>query len=148
MTARPRLARLLAFACVAGVSAGCDHLDRAAELLRDHDLEFHYLGDDAGHVERASVSVDTRVIATARQVQTRVAADPALTEVEVEETHFVRGTLEVTYAGRITFGCTVGQAFCASLRVTPTSGTRARNVFWRWPAWIGAGMPAPRDIRR
>ena len=100
MIARPRLARLLALACAAGVSAGCDNLDRIAVLLRDHDLEFHYLGDDAGHVERASVSVDTRVIATARHTETRGTADPALTEVEVEEMHFVRGTLDVTYTGR------------------------------------------------
>jgi Flp pilus assembly secretin CpaC len=129
------------------VSPGCDRLDRVAALLRDHDLEFHYLGDDAGQVERASVSVDTRVIATARHMQTRVTADPALTEIEVEETHFVRGTLDVTYRGRITFGCAVEQAFCVPLRVTPVSGTRARNVFWRWPARMGADMPGPIDRR-
>jgi len=142
MIARPRLVRLLVLACAVGVSAGCDHLDRVAGLLRDHDLEFHYLGDDAGRVERASVSVDTRAM------RTRVTADPALTEVEVKETLFVRGTLDVTYTGRIVFGCRVGQAFCASLRVTPMSGSRSRNVFWRWPARMGADMPAPIDSPR
>jgi hypothetical protein len=148
MIARPRLARLLVLACAVGVSAGCGHLDRVAGLLRDHDLEFHYLGDNAGHVEQASVSEDTRVIATARHTRTRVTADPARTEVEVEETHFVRGTLNVTYTGRIVFGCTAGQAFCAPLRVTPMSGSRSRNVFWRWPVRMGAYMPAPIESRR
>jgi hypothetical protein len=130
------------------MNAGCQRFDRIAALLRDHDLEFHFIGDDVGKVERASVSVDTRVIATARQSQTRVTANPAVTEVEVEETHFVRGTLTVTYTGRVTFACTAGQAFCTPLRVTPASGTRARNVFWRWPASMRTSIPSEFGIRQ
>jgi len=139
---------LLVLASALAVNAGCQRFDRVAEFIRDHDLEFHFIGDDAGHVERASVSQDTRVIATARQSPARVTADPAVTEIEVEETHFVRGTLEVTYTGRITFACRAGQAFCVPLRATPTSGTRARNVFWRWPASMGAYMPPEAGSRR
>ena len=143
-----RSVSLLVLVLALAVSGGCQRFESVAALLRDHDLEFHYIGDDAGHVERASVSVDTRVIATARQTQTRATANPAVTEVEVEETHFVRGTLQVTYTGHVTFACTAGQAFCPPLRVTAASGTRARNVFWRWPASMGTSIPPEFRIRR
>ena len=53
-------------------------------------------------VERASADQDTRVIATARLLSGRVTNDPEVTEIEIEETHFVKGTPEVGYRGRVT----------------------------------------------
>jgi hypothetical protein len=126
-------------------AGGCERLRRLGEIYRDFDLEFHYVGSDAGLVERASVSTDTRVIASARRTGARPGPDPSVAEVDVTETHFVRGKPDVLYTGRITFACVAGQPFCSVVRVTPVSGTRPRDIFWRWPAWIGAGMPAPRS---
>jgi hypothetical protein len=139
-----RLAWILVLSAAAVAIGGCERLARLGEIYRDMGLEFHYVGTDAGVVERSSVSVDTRVIASARKTGARPGADPSVTEVEVAETHFVRGTLDVVYTGRITFACVAEQPFCSVVRVTPTSGTRPRELFWRWPAWVGAGMPAPR----
>jgi hypothetical protein len=114
------------------VAPGCNQLN----LFWNADLEFAYLGDDAGRVERASVSTGTRVIATARRSGTRTTTDPDVTEIDVDETHFVRGTLEVVYTGSIVFECRTGEAWCRATRVTPVSGTRPRNVFRRWPLRI------------
>lgn len=140
---RPRLAWLLALVCATEVIAGCERLDRVTAFLRDRDLEFHYIGSDAGDVERASVSVssDHRVIATARRSQARATGNPPVTEITIEETHFVKGTQDVIYFGRVTFSCHDALDFCSPVRVSPTSGTRPRNVFWRWPASMDAGIP-------
>jgi hypothetical protein len=140
-----RSAWILVLIGAAVVTGGCERLARLSEIYRDFDLEFHYVGTDPDGVERASVSIDTRVIASARRTSARPGADPSVTEVEVAETHFVHGTPDVVYTGRITFACVAGQPFCSVVRVTPVSGTRPRDIFWRWPAWIGAGMPAPRS---
>jgi hypothetical protein len=42
--------------------------------------------------------------------------------------------------GRV-FSCRSGEDYCAKTRVVPTSGTRARDLFWQWPASIAAGVP-------
>jgi hypothetical protein len=64
-------------------------------MLRNRDLAFSYIGDDTGAVVRASVDSDTQVIASAKRVATRAITDPAGAEIDVDETHFVRGTLNV-----------------------------------------------------
>lgn len=75
------------------IGPGCDRLLR----LSDRDLEVAYLGDDSGLVEGASVSTDTKVIASARRVGVRTTENPDATELDVDETHYVRGTLDVVY---------------------------------------------------
>ena len=60
------------------------------------DLGVAYVGEGSV-VERASADQDTRVIATARRLSGRVTNDPEVTEIEIEETHFVKGTPEVVY---------------------------------------------------
>ena len=69
-------------------------------------------------VERASVDQGTRVIATARRLSGRVTNDPEVTEIEIEETHFVKGTTEVVYRGRVMFRCKADESFCQPIRVT------------------------------
>ena len=115
------------------VASGCNQLN----LFLNADLEFAYISDESGRVERASVSTGTRVIATARRSGARQTADPDVTEIDVDETHFVRGTLDVVYTGSIVFQCRTGEGWCRATSVTPVSGTRPRNVFRRWPLRIG-----------
>ena len=115
------------------VGAGCDQLRRWSDL----DLEMGYLGDESGFVDRASVSTDTKVIASARRVGVRRTDGPGITELDVEETHYVRGTLEVVYTGQIVFRCDSAQGVCDRIHVEPTSGTRPRDIFRRWPLRIG-----------
>ena len=93
-------------------------------------------------VERASVDQGTRVIATARRVNERTTNDPEVTETEIEETHFVKGTTEVVYRGRVAFRCMVDESFCQPIRVSPEFGERPRDVFWRWPSRMDA-QPFP-----
>jgi len=114
------------------LAPGCNQLN----LLLNADLEFAYIGDESGQVERASVSTGTRVIASARRSGTRMTDDPAVTEIDVDETHFVRGTLDVVYKGSIVFQCRTDEAWCRPTRVRPMYGTRPRNVFRRWPSRI------------
>jgi hypothetical protein len=116
---------------------GCNQLD----LLWNSDLEFHYVGDEFGRVERASVSTGTRVIATAKRLDVRMTDNPEVTEIDVDETHFVRGTLNVVYEGRIVFQCRM-EDWCQPIRVTVVSGTRSRNVFRRWPSRIDDIQPS------
>jgi hypothetical protein len=116
------------------IGSGCDSLTR----LWDGDLEMAYLGDESGYVERASVSTGTKVIASARRVEVRRTQDPEVTELDVDETHYARGTLDVVYTGRIVFRCGANQELCQRIRVSPTSGTRPRDVFRHWPSKIGA----------
>jgi hypothetical protein len=125
----PRAARAACLVLTAGFLASCDQ----ATVLLNRDLSFSYLGDDTGGVERASVASDTRVIASARRVAVRGTDDPAVTRIDVDETHFVRGTLDVVYTGRIVFQCTAGEAWCERVDVAPVSGTRPRDVFRKWP---------------
>ena len=98
-------------------------------MLRNRDLAFSYTGDDTGAVERASVDSDTQVIASAKRVATRATTDPAVAEIDVDETHFVRGTLNVVYTGKIVFHCRTGEAWCQRVREAATSGSRPRDVF-------------------
>jgi len=128
------VSRLLSVVLAAGLLASCDRLT----MLLDRDLAFSYTGDDTGAVERASVDSDTRVIASAKRVATRATTDPAVTEIDVDETHFVRGTLNVVYTGRIVFHCRTGEAWCQRVREAATSGTRPRDVFRKWPSRIDA----------
>lgn len=92
-----------------------------------------------------SVSTDTRVIASAKRVGVRMIADSTVTEIDVDETHFVRGTLEIVYTGRIVFQCTSGEDYCTRTLVTPVSGTRPRDAFRRWPSRIGVRSPPNHD---
>jgi hypothetical protein len=85
-------------------------------------------------VERASVDQGTRVIATARRLSERTTHDPGVTEIEIEETHFVKGTTDVVYRGRVTFRCKADESFCQPITVTPEFSERPRDVFWRWPS--------------
>jgi hypothetical protein len=113
---------------------GCDSVTRFA----NRDLEFAYQGDSQGGVDRASVDSNTRVIASAQRVAVRSATDPAATEIDVDETHFVRGTLTIVYADRIVFQCTVGETWCLRVREAPVSGTRPRDEFRKWPLRLDA----------
>ena len=58
---------------------------RLAHVCTDRD----HAGDDSGSVERASVDSDSRVIASAKRVATRATTDPAVVEIDVDETHFM-----------------------------------------------------------
>ena len=77
-------------------------------------------------------------MATARRLSGRTTHDPGVTEIEVEETHFVKGTTDVVYRGRVTFRCKAHESFCQPIRVTPEFGERPRDVFWRWPSRVDA----------
>jgi hypothetical protein len=134
--ARQRL-RIASCICALLISSSCDRLRR----LSDTDLEVAYLGDDSGLVERASVSTDTKVIASAKRVSVRRTENPNVTEIDVDETHYVRGTLDVVYTGRIVFRCSATEGICQRIQVAPTSGTRPRDIFRQWPLRIG-GPPA------
>jgi hypothetical protein len=97
------------------VAPGCNQLN----LFLNADLEFAYLSDDTGRVERASVSTGTRVIATARRSSARETADPDVTEIDVDETHFVRAHSKWSTPDRSYFGAgpaRVGVGPHASLR--------------------------------
>jgi hypothetical protein len=128
------VSRLRSVVLAAGLLASCDRLT----VLLDRDLAFSYTADDTGAVERASVDSDTRVIASAKRVATRATTDPGVTEIDVDETHFVRGTLNVVYTGRIVFHCRTREAWCQRVREAATSGTRPRDVFKKWPSRIDA----------
>jgi hypothetical protein len=54
-------------------------------------------------------------------------------EIDVDETHFVRGTLNVVYTGTIVFHCKTGEAWCQRVSEIATSGSRPRDVFRKWP---------------
>ena len=123
------VSRVLSLVFAAGLLASCDRLT----MLRNRDLSFSYTGDDVGAVERASVASDTRVIASATRVAIRATTDPAVVEIDVDETHFVRGTLNVVYTGRIVFHCKTGEAWCQRVSEIATPGSRPRDVFRKWP---------------
>jgi len=98
-------------------------------------------GDAVRGPERASVSSNTRVVAQARRLDVRATADPSVTEIEIEETHFRVGQRDVLYTGRVVFRCRRGEDFCGAVRATPTSGSRPRDVFWQWPVSMALGLP-------
>jgi hypothetical protein len=130
--------RALSVALGAGLVASCCRV----MLPVDGDLSWAYLGDEAGTVDRASVASDTKVIASAKRLATRATAESAVTEIHVEETHFVRGTLTVLYTGRIVFHCRTGESWCRRVSEAAVSGTRPRDVFRKWPSRINArGAP-------
>jgi hypothetical protein len=128
--------RVLSVVIAAGLLASCDRVT----MWRNRDLAFSYTGDDTGSVERASVDSDSRVIASAKRVGTRATTDPAVTEIDVDETHFIRGTLNVVYTGRIVFHCRTGEAWCQRVREVATSGSRPRDVFRKWPSRLDAPL--------
>ena len=145
------VSRVLSVVFAAGLLASCDQLT----MLRNRDLAFAYTGDDTGAVERASVDSDTQVIASAKRVATRATTDPAVAEIDVDETHFVRGTLNVVYTGRIVFHCRTGEAWCQRVREAATSGSRpwptraitviSRSLFsksWACAATSPSGRPS------
>jgi hypothetical protein len=124
---------LLLPATVLACAFGCEKLT----IIANRDLEFSYLGDGREGVDRASVSSHTRVIAAAHRVAMRSTTDPAVTEIDVDETHFVPGTLTAVYTGRIVFRCREDQDWCQRVREVPASGARPRDVFREWPLRIG-----------
>jgi hypothetical protein len=109
-------------------------------MFRNRDLAFSYQGDSQDLVDHASVDSDTRVIASAKRVAIRSMSDPAVSEIEVTETHFVRGTLEVVYIGNLVFQCRSGQEWCQRIREVRASGARPRDVFRTWPVRL-SGPP-------
>jgi hypothetical protein len=128
-------------ACLCALcAAGCDTVARLCGV----DLEVAHVSDDAGYVELASVSTGTRVIASAKRVAVRKTERPDVTELDVEETHYVRGTTDVVYKGRLVFRCEGAQEICTRTAMAPTSGTRPRDLFREWPLKIGSRVkPAP-----
>ena len=92
-----RSLRLLTLATTLIAACGCDQV----KMFRNRDLAFSYQDDSEGLVDRVSVDSDTRVIASAKRVAIRSTSDPAVTEIEVAEPHFVRGALEVVYTGNL-----------------------------------------------
>jgi hypothetical protein len=120
------------FAVVAAVilNVGCD---TAQIRWRDGDLEWSFLWDD-GRVEHVSAAKGHSQIAKGKLLAIRPTDNPDVTEIDVEETHYVWRTSQVVYSGQITFRCRAAKAFCRPIRTSPVSGTRPRNVFWRWPA--------------
>ena len=134
--------RVVAFVALAAICTfRCQRVEDLRVLWMQGDLGVAYVGEGSV-VERASADQDTRVIATARRLSGRVTNDPEVTEIEIEETHFVKGTPEVVYRGRVTFRCDADKSFCQPMRVTPEFGERPRDVFWRWPSRMGA-LPLP-----
>jgi hypothetical protein len=128
------------FVVLAAVLAvSCDRLT----MLVDRDLSWSYAGDDAGAVDRASVASDEQVIASAKRLAVRATAEPTLTEIHAEETHFVRGTLTVVYTGRLVFHCKTGESWCRRVGEATVSGTRPRDVFRKWPSRINARGGSP-----
>lgn len=130
---RRRLARLLTVGTALLIAIGCD----TVASLVGMDLEFAYVGDDSGAVEVVSVATGTRVIASARRARIRKTENPEISELDVDETHYVRGTLEVVYKGRLVFQCRTGQETCDRTASTPASGSRPRDLFRVWPLKIG-----------
>jgi hypothetical protein len=130
-----RVLALFAFSVIC--ICGCQRLEVLRFLWMQGDLGVAYVGEGSV-VERASVDQDTRVIATARRLSGRGTNDPGVTEIEIEETHFVKGTPDVVYRGRVTFRCKANEPFCQPMRVTPEFGARPRDVFWRWPSRMDA----------
>ena len=106
-----RLAAGLALLLAAVLGAGCERFDTLVTLFRNSDLEFLYTGDAVRGPERASVSLNTRVVAQARRLDVRPTADPSVTEIEIEETHFRVGRPDVLYTGRVVFRCRRGEDF-------------------------------------
>jgi hypothetical protein len=135
-----RVLALFAFSVIC--TCGCQRLEVLRVLWMQGDLEVAYVGEGSV-VERASVDQDTRVIATARRLSGRGTNDPEVTEIEIEETHFVKGTPDVVYRGRVTFRCRGDEPFCQPTRVTPEFGARPRDVFWRWPSRMDARPFSP-----
>ena len=95
--------RVLSVVFAAGLLASCDQLT----MLRHRDLAFSYAGDRTGAVERASVDSDTQVTASAKRVATQATGDTGSGQIDVDETRFVRGTLNVVYRAGSCF--TVGR---------------------------------------
>lgn len=116
---------------------GCQRVEDLHVLWMQGDLGVAYVGEGSV-VERASADHGTRVIATARRLRGDVNNDPEVSEIEIEETHFVKGTSEVVYRGRVTFRCKADKSFCQPMSVIPEFGERPRDVFWRWPSRMGA----------
>lgn len=119
--------------------ASCDRLRRWSDL----DLELGYLGDKSGFVERASASTGAKVIASARRVGVRHTEHPDVTDLDVDETHYVRGTRDVVYTGRLVFRCNSTRGVCERINVEPTSGTRPRDIFRQWPLRVGGPSVHP-----
>ena len=130
------LFRVCSIVFAAGLLASCDRVT----MWRNRDLAFSYTGDDTGSVERASVDSDSRVIASAKRIASRATTDPVVAEIDVDETHFIRGTLNVVYTGRIVFHCRTGEAWCQRVREVATSGSRPRDVFRKWPSRLDAPL--------
>ena len=137
---RVRVVAFVAFAIISTV--GCQRIEDLRVLWMQGDLGIAYVGEGSV-VERASADQDTRVIATARRLSGRTTNDPAVTEIEIEETHFVKGTTDVVYRGRVTFRCKADEPYCPPMRVTPEFGARPRDVFWRWPSRMDAWPFSP-----
>jgi hypothetical protein len=133
---RFRSLRLLTLATSLIGACGCDQV----KMFRNRDLAFSYQDDSEGLVDRASVDSNTRVIASAKRVAIRTTSDPAVTETEVAETHFVRGTLEVVYTGNLVFQCRSGQEWCQRIREVRASGARPRDVFRKWPVRLSGPL--------
>jgi hypothetical protein len=131
----------LALIFAAGLAAGCQRLDTIVTLVRTAGLEFHYTGDGARSPDWASVSSPTCVIAQARRLNPQPNVDAAIAEIEIEETHFPACSPQVIYTGRVVFRCGRGEEFCTPVRTTPLSGSRPRNVFFRWPTSMGFSAP-------
>ena len=103
-------------------------------MLRNWDLAFSARSTDGKYVERLGASKDFSEIANAKLVAVRHSGDSKVTEFDVVETHYLHRTNTVVYTGRITFRCQGDEAFCSPIQMNPISGTRPRNVFWRWPS--------------
>src|SRR5688572_25020011 len=99
---------LQSFAVAAAVvlSVGCDP---ARVLWRDGDLEWSYQRND-GRVERVSAAKEHSEIARGKLLAIRPTENSDVTEIDVEETHYVWRTSKVVYCGQITFRCRAGKA--------------------------------------
>ena len=128
------IVRILTLSLVILGLSGCERLDT---LVRNGDLAFSATGDGSGHVQRLGASKEFSEIANAKVAAVRRAADVGVTEVDVVETHYVHKTNAVVYTGRITFRCRSGEDCCSPIQTTSLSGTRPRDVFWRWPSRMG-----------
>ena len=98
------LSRLLSIVFAAGLLASCDRVT----MLRNRDLAFSYTGDDTGSVERASVDSDPESSRPPNGLPLERRRIRQWREIDVDETHFIRGTLNVVYTGRIVFHCQDG----------------------------------------
>ena len=96
-------------------------------------LDVRYSYDAFEMVDNATALSGGSVVAVGQRATIKPVGGPNTADIEVEETHFVRGTQTVAYRGQLVFRCRTNEVWCERTGDIVRSGTRARDVFIRWP---------------